>query len=146
MPQAAFDIVQVSFRDHEAEIRRIRNTVFSSEQGIDANLDFDGLDPDGVQVIARDEHGGVVGTARMLGDGHVGRIAVLAHCRGRGIGSRLVAGLARIAVERGLAKVYLDSQIQAVGFYRALNFETAGEPFMEAGIEHLRMERRLEPI
>jgi len=36
--------------------------------------------------------------------------------------------------------------IVQVSFYRALNFEIAGEPFMEAGIEHLRMERRLEPI
>jgi hypothetical protein len=43
LPQAVFDIVQVSFRDHEAEIRRIRNTVFSSEQGIDANLDIEHL-------------------------------------------------------------------------------------------------------
>ncbi len=145
MPQAAFHVVQVSFQEYEEEIRQIRNTVFSSEQGIDANLDFDGLDPDSVQVIARDEKGSVVGTARMLGDGHVGRIAVLAHCRRRGIGSRLVAGLVRIAVERGFAKVYLDSQIHAVGFYQALNFETSGEPFMEAGIEHLRMERQLEP-
>jgi predicted GNAT family N-acyltransferase len=145
VPQADVHVVQVSFQDYEEEIRRIRNTVFSREQGIDANLDFDGLDPGSVQVIARDEHGSVVGTARMLGDGHVGRIAVLAHRRGLGIGSRLVEGLMRIAAERGLGNVYLNSQINAVGFYRALNFEAVGDPFMEADIEHLRMERQLDP-
>lgn len=140
------DTLQISQGDwamDEAAIRALRNAVFTEEQGIDSGLDFDGRDPECVQVLARLGDGAVVGTARMLPDGHVGRIAVAKPWRGRGVGTRLVECLAEIARERGFEEIYLHSQAQAADFYTRLGYETRGDPFMEAGIEHVLMVRTL---
>ena len=126
-----------------AAIRAVRNEVFSVEQGISAALDFDGRDHECVHVLARLEDGTPVGTARMLPDGHVGRIAVTKPWRGRGVGSSLVEHLCEAAGERGLGRVYLHSQVQAAGFYAGLRFEARGDAFVEAGIEHVLMVRNL---
>jgi ElaA protein len=37
------------------------------------------------------------------------------------------------------SEVWLDAQLHAVGFYKALDFQTVSDVFMEAGIEHIRM-------
>lgn len=145
MTRSRITVRVVPFREAEKEIRWVRNTVFTQEQGIDAGLDFDGRDEECTQVLARDDDGSAVGTARMMEDGHIGRIAVLAHRRGAGIGRRLTIALVEAAQGRGLSNVYLHAQVQAVGFYRALGFEVSGPAFMEAGIEHVRMVRQLEP-
>jgi len=125
---------------HAPEIRRIRNAVFTQEQGIDEEIDFDGQDPAAMHVLVRAGQG-YVGTGRMLNDGHIGRLAVLAAHRGRGRGALAVSALMDEAKRRGMQRVYLGSQKQAVGFYRKLGFRESGQPFMEAGIEHLEMEK-----
>ena len=126
-----------------AAIRWVRNTVFSDEQGISESLDFDGRDHECVHVLARIGEGEAIGTARMLPDGHVGRIAVHKEWRGRGVGTRLVEFLTDVARDRGFAEIHLHSQAQAAGFYARLGFEARGETFMEAGIEHVLMVRVL---
>ena len=126
-----------------AAIRSVRNTVFSDEQGISETLDFDGRDHECVHVLAQIGEGEAIGTARMLPDGHVGRIAVHKKWRGRGVGTRLVEFLTDAARERSFAEIHLHSQVQAAGFYARLGFEARGKTFMEAGIEHVLMVRIL---
>jgi predicted GNAT family N-acyltransferase len=129
-------------RDSTA-IRSVRNTVFSDEQGIAETLDFDDRDHECVHVLAWIGDGEAIGTARMLPDGHVGRIAVHKQWRGQGVGTRLTGYLTDLARDRGFAEIYLHSQAQAAGFYARLGFEARGETFMEAGIEHVLMVRIL---
>ena len=131
----------VGFDDqHAPEIKRIRNAVFTQEQGIDEELDFDGQDAAAVHVLVRAGRL-YVGTGRMLSDGHIGRLAVLEEHRGRSLGAQAVSALMDEARRRSMRRVYLGSQKQAVGFYRKLGFRECGEPFMEAGIEHVAMEK-----
>jgi predicted GNAT family N-acyltransferase len=144
LPVKALDTVQIrlaAWQTDSAAIRGMRNAVFSDEQGISANLDFDGRDHECVHVLARLTGGETIGTARMLPDGHVGRIAVQKQWRGKGVGTRLVEYLSDIARDRGFGQIYLHSQIQAAPFYTRLEFETRGDSFMEAGIEHVLMVR-----
>lgn len=129
-------------RDSTA-IRSVRNTVFSDEQGIAEALDFDDRDYECVHVLAWIGDGEAIGTARMLPDGHVGRLAVHKQWRGQGVGTRLTGYLTDLARDRGFAEIYLHSQAQAAGFYARLGFEARGETFMEAGIEHVLMVRIL---
>ena len=136
-------LVFADWAKDSAAIRAVRNEVFSVEQGISAALDFDGRDQECVHVLARLGDSTPVGTARMLPDGHVGRIAVTKPWRGRGVGSSLVEYLCEAAGERGLDQVFLHSQVQAAGFYTGLDFEVRGDAFMEAGIEHVLMVRNL---
>lgn len=142
----SLDTLQIRLAGWEQEsaaIRAVRNAVFSDEQGISETLDFDGQDHECVQVLARIGEGDAIGTARMLPDGHVGRIAVHKEWRGRGVGTRLVEFLTDVARDRGFPEIHLHSQAQAAGFYARLGFEARGETFMEAGIEHVLMVRIL---
>ncbi len=142
----SLDTLQIRLAGWEqdsAAIRAVRNRVFSDEQGISEALDFDGRDHECVQVLAQIGDGEAIGTARMLPDGHVGRIAVHKEWRGQGVGTRITEYLTDVARERGFAEIYLHSQAQAAEFYTRLGFEARGEIFMEAGIEHLLMVRIL---
>lgn len=123
-------------------IRGVRNAVFTNEQGIAEEIDFDGQDVDAVHVLVSCD-GKPVGTGRMLNDGHIGRLAVLREYRGRGMGTRAVLALVEEAKARGLNRVYLGAQKHAVGFYQELGFSAYGDRYVEASIEHMHMERFL---
>jgi predicted GNAT family N-acyltransferase len=121
-----------------ATLAAIRRRVFVEEQGVPAELEWDGRDPDCAHVLAlvnRDP----VGTGRLLPTGKIGRLAVLASSRRHGIGSRMLRRLAELARERGLREVYLHAQVAALPFYAAHGFVAEGPEFEEAGIAHRRM-------
>jgi predicted GNAT family N-acyltransferase len=82
-----------------------------------------------------------VGTGRLLPDGHIGRMAVLAAFRGKGIGGALLEALMKAAQARGDREVMLSAQVGALPFYRAHGFEPEGEEYMEAGIRHQAMRK-----
>ncbi len=65
-----FDIANVP------EIIRIRTSVFVKEKNIDAGLDFDSPDEPAKYVLVL-LNSGTVGTARLLEDGHIGRLVVI---------------------------------------------------------------------
>lgn len=135
----------VTFSGADADhIRRVRTAVFGAEQGVPAAVDFDGRDAAATQVLAWLD-GRPVGTGRMLADGHIGRIAVLAQDRGRGIGEAIMRTLMAEAVRLGCRRVFLGAQTHATGFYARLGFSPYGAHYMEAGIEHIHMERHLDP-
>ena len=139
--EAAIEIETARWADASArnEMFRIRTVVFVDEQNVPVEEELDGRDPECRHVLARNDSGLAIGTARMRGDGHIGRIAVLKPWRGRGIGSRLVGALLDLARGAGLARVDLDSQVQAIGFYETLGFAARGGTFMDAGIPHRNM-------
>ena len=124
---------------YEREIKRIRNRVFTKEQQIDEEKDFDGQDPGAVHVLVACQ-GQYVGTGRMLADGHIGRLAVLKAYRGRGLGASVLLALITEAKSKGMTRVYLGAQKHATGFYEKLGFSVYGEPYMEVNIEHVQME------
>ena len=130
-----------SFEPAADHIRTVRNAVFGDEQGVARDLDWDGADPRCTHVLAVDACGRPVGTGRVQADGRIGRLAVLAPWRGRGVGSRMLAVLVQAARERGVRTVYLHAQLPAVAFYERNGFERAGAEFTEAGIQHVNMTR-----
>lgn len=129
-------------RDQEP-IRRIREAVFVREQGVPPALEWDGLDPDCIQVLALDASGEPIATARMTGDGHVGRMAVVPAWRRQGLGRAMLDLLIGLARSRGLRRVWLNAQTQALPFYLGHGFNPVGAVFMDAGILHQRMEMDL---
>lgn len=127
--------------DREA-ICAVRGAVFTAEQQIAEDLDLDGRDPDCRHVLAVTAEGEPVGTGRIDGNGHIGRIAVLESWRLRGIGSRIVRQLVERGLARGLRTFYLNAQETALAFYEKLGFVTAGDRFMEAGLPHRCMVKK----
>jgi predicted GNAT family N-acyltransferase len=129
-----------------ASIRRVRETVFIDEQRVPRELEFDERDPLCRHVLAFD--GDVpVGTGRLdLDYGcKVGRVAVVATHRRTGVGSAVMERLHAIALAASQPHVWCNAQITAVPFYERLGYARSGPLFVEAGIDHVRMERTLEP-
>jgi predicted GNAT family N-acyltransferase len=129
--------------ENEEAIQRLRGTVFTAELGIDAGIDFDGSDAGCLEALATTPEGTAVGTGRLRPDGQIGRVAVLAHCRGRGIGAEMLEALVAAARNAGHQTVWLHAQTAAVGFYERRGFARTGDAFVEIGIEHVEMRRSL---
>jgi GNAT superfamily N-acetyltransferase len=94
-----------------------------------------------------------VGTGRFVGDpsgpAKIGRMAVDASVRGKGVGAAVLRLLERAALRRGHPEVRLHAQATAIGFYERAGYLPVGERFFEAGIEHLEMRKplpRLRPV
>jgi predicted GNAT family N-acyltransferase len=126
-----------------ADLERIRRAVFVEEQQIPEKDEWDDEDAGSVHVLAllnRDP----VGTGRLNRAGRIGRIAVFAGQRGRGIGTQILLRLLDEARRLGIREPYLHAQVQAVPFYEKLGFASRGDAFDEAGIPHVRMSLVLE--
>ncbi|GEN28250.1 acetyltransferase [Halovibrio variabilis] len=118
-----------------SEIRRI---VFIDEQNVPQEEEWDGLDPECQHFLAMLD-GQPVGTARLLPDAHIGRVAVLADARGSGIGVLLMKAAIEAARHAGHSQVALSAQVHALAFYEQLGFVAHGEAFLDAGIPHREM-------
>ncbi|MDB5887488.1 MAG: family N-acetyltransferase [Rhodocyclales bacterium] len=122
---------------------RLRHSVFVEEQGVPVELEHDEHDATALHVLLLDDEGMALATGRLLSDGHIGRVAVLAQQRGQGHGRRVMRALIEEAARRGHAFVILHAQTDAQAFYASLGFEPVGEVFMEAGIPHVGMRLKL---
>lgn len=123
----------------EAGLRHVRTRVFVEEQSVSEAEEWDGLDPDCVHAVAETDADGIVATGRLHPSGKVGRMAVLAEWRGRGVGGLILQRLLEAAREQRLESVYLHGQVPVLGFYRRFGFVAEGEEFEEAGIPHRLM-------
>jgi predicted GNAT family N-acyltransferase len=126
-----------------AVLQRIRREVFIQEQAVPESDEWDADDAVSIHALARLNRE-PVGTGRLNPAGKIGRIAVIAGLRGRGIGALITRRLLEEARRRGIREPYLHAQLQAVPFYEKLGFRSEGEVFDEAGIPHVRMRHALE--
>lgn len=125
----------------QARVMPLRMRVFVVEQGVPADIELDAFDPLSRHAVAVDTGGEVIGTGRLLPDGHIGRMAVDARWRNHGVGAAVLEALVAEAVQAGMERVMLNAQLHAVDFYRRHGFVAEGEIFMDAGIPHRVMRR-----
>lgn len=104
-----------------AELRRIREAVFIAEQSVPPELEWDAEDDEAVHFLAY-EGEYAIGTARLLGDGHIGRVSVLKDWRGLKVGDALMRAAIEEAERRGLKRQLLTAQVYAIPFYERLGF------------------------
>ena len=127
----------------------IRDRVFCVEQGVPPEEEVDALDEDALHLLAleRDESGErALGTLRLVLEderARIGRVAVVADARHRGIASRMLELALARAGEEHVAHVRLASQIVATSLYQRSGFAVESEPFDDAGISHVWMGRAL---
>jgi predicted GNAT family N-acyltransferase len=119
--------------------------VFSGEQGVSIAADRDGRDRESTHLVAIDD-GRVVGTCRLLFRGRVarlGRLAVEIERRGEGIAGAILELADRVAREAGAGVISLHAQTYALQLYLDAGYRTRGPEFVEEGIEHVAMDKRL---
>ena len=133
----------LAWPEARAAAMSVRQTVFVVEQGVAPEIELDEWDAESEHALAYEPGGRVVGTGRLLPDGHVGRVAVLRDSRGRGVGGAILTALVDRAAARGMRRVVLNAQSQAVPFYARHGFAAFGDEFVEAEIPHRAMAREL---
>ena len=133
------EIQVVDFKNHFTDIEKIRTDVFINEQNVPIELEWDEFDDDSTHVLAY-YNNKPVGTARLLNDGRIGRMAVLADYRHRNIGTKILKFLLEIAQKDSNNKIRLSAQEHAIGFYIKHGFKITSEVYMDAGIPHYDME------
>ncbi|MCY7355745.1 MAG: GNAT family N-acetyltransferase [Lysobacter sp.] len=139
-----FRIEAIEYQSGLADLRAVRETVFVQEQHVPIEEEWDALDPQCVHVIARDGDGTPIGTGRLTPERKIGRMAVLREWRNKGVGDALLLALIEQAQQRGWREVALNSQVDVQRFYARHGFLPHGERFMEAGIDHQPMRRKLD--
>ncbi len=129
----------VNWEGEATAVRSIRTTVFIQEQRVPVELEWDEFDIASMHLLAFNMQGKPVGTARLLSDGHIGRMAVLKEWRGKGYGSAMLKRILDELRSRHIQKAMLNAQTTAVKFYEKFGFQVSGEVFVEAGISHVKM-------
>lgn len=139
-----FHIEQTNWDASKKDLIHLRTIVFINEQMVPPDLEWDGYDLDCWHVIAKMPDGQCIGTARMLYDGHIGRMAVLSDFRKKGVGSALLNALQDIAKTQGVSNLFLHAQTSAIDFYKQHGYTSNGNEFMDAGIPHVTMKKNIE--
>jgi predicted GNAT family N-acyltransferase len=128
-------------------IRQIRETVFQKEQGLDAQLDFDGRDETSDLLIASLD-GIFTGTARIrfldVNLAKIERLAVLETARGYGIGRKLMLHALDIIKSKNIPEVVIHAQEYIKSLHEQIGFKQEGDVFEEAGIRHVKMRKLLQ--
>lgn len=138
----AFRIRLADWESDQPVLRAIREQVFVNEQSVPPAMEWDEFDSVSRHVLAEAE-GRTIGTGRLLPDGHIGRMAVLPEWRAQGVGSALLKILLDLARDAGHERAMLNAQVRALPFYRRFGFEPEGGEYLEAGIPHVALSRRL---
>lgn len=139
MSGAGFTVRRADWATDRESLLAVRMLVFVDEQRVPVEIEVDGRDLHCVHALAEAPSGEAIGTARLDGEGHIGRVAVLASWRRRGVGEALMRLLEHVARARGDARIEISAQAQAIPFYTALGYEAEGPIYLEAGIDHRRM-------
>ncbi|PIC76181.1 GNAT family N-acetyltransferase [Sporosarcina sp. P19] len=135
----------------EADLQKsfdIRKAVFVQEQQVPEEDEFDEFDVlnELCEHILVEHEGLAIASGRLRvvnGVGKLERICVLASHRGLGVGKVIVEGLEDVAKEKEIASLKLHGQTHAEEFYRKLGYKNTSDIFMEDGIPHIVMEKKL---
>jgi ElaA protein len=124
------------------ELLRFRQRIFVVEQRC-PYPDLDELDESAWHLLARAE-GTLAGCIRLIPRPlRIGRVAVAAPLRRRGLGRNLMEeALSRCREHYPGLTVALTAQSYLVSFYRSFGFEPIGVPFEDFGVTHVDMELR----
>ena len=124
----------------------MRRQVFVEEQDISEDLVFDDYDRKALHMVVQDGER-VIGTTRVLfldaNQAKVERMALLEPFRRKGIGKNIISFLDEELRKRQVRRVVLHAQYGVAAFYKSCGFDEFGLPFWEAGIKHVKMQKRL---
>jgi predicted GNAT family N-acyltransferase len=138
-----YEVRRVRGEDEMTAVLELRHAVFCEEQGVPEREELDGRDREGMHLVAvADEQ--VLATCRLLFVGptvQFSRLAVRRSARRHGIARALLELADAESRAAGARRLVLHAQTYARSLYESAGYEPRGRIFMEAGIEHIAMEK-----
>ncbi|MBV9309391.1 MAG: GNAT family N-acetyltransferase [Solirubrobacterales bacterium] len=126
-------------------VLELRHEVFCVEQGVPEHEELDGRDDEALHLVAVAD-GKLLGTCRLLivgGTAQFSRLAVREPARRRGIATALLEAADAESEAAGARRLVLHAQTYARDLYLRAGYRPRGQVFVEAGIEHVAMEKLL---
>lgn len=125
---------------------KVRHEVFVVEQGVAVEEEVDDLENQTEHLIIY-EDSKPIAAARLLDLGahtfKAQRVCVLKEDRGKGYGAEIMTQMEQRAHKLGGHKITLGAQNTAIPFYEKLGYEVEGDEFLDAGIPHHTMTKKL---
>lgn len=123
----------------------IRKAVFVNEQNVPEEEEIDQFDEDAVHFVLYNGETPIgAGRFRLVdGNGKVERICVLKDKRQSGSGKTIMDKIEEYAKNQGISILKLNAQTHAIPFYSKLGYEVISEEFLDAGIPHRTMKKKL---
>ncbi len=145
MSVVSYHVRRVHGRDEMQAALALRHDVFCREQGVPEYEELDGRDHEGIHLVAVAD-GQLLGTCRLLQVGptvQFSRLAVRADARRQGVATRLLELAEAETRAAGARRLVLHAQTYARSLYEEVGYRPRGKTFIEAGIEHIAMEKVL---
>ncbi|MGK7378600.1 GNAT family N-acetyltransferase [Planococcus sp. 1R117A] len=124
----------------------VRRKVFVEEQGIPLHIELDEFDDSAVHFVAY-ELEQPIAAARIreleMGIGKIERVCVLPEYRGQHVGLLMMNEMEQYAQKAGLFTLKLNAQSYAVPFYEKLDYSVNSPEFLDAGVPHRAMEKKI---
>ncbi|EDM67844.1 MAG: GNAT family N-acetyltransferase [Moritella sp.] len=128
--------------------RKIRHSVFVTEQGIPSQLDSDGLD-DGAYHALMTQGDDLVGTARLtlVSPTHatLARVSIMSDFRGQGLSTTLISSLVNKAKELNLNRIEIHAHKNLKHYYESLDFSYIKDAGSVAEHPLIEMHLKLNP-
>jgi predicted GNAT family N-acyltransferase len=142
---AVYEVRRIRDQREMSAALALRHEVFCVEQGVPEYEELDGRDRDGIHLAAV-LGGELVGTCRLLMVGptaQFSRLAVRTSARRLGIATALLKLAEDETRAAGGRRIVLHAQTYARRLYENTGYRARGRVFVEAGIEHVAMEKAL---
>lgn len=124
----------------------LRKAVFVVEQHVPETLEIDELEDKTIHFVGYQNEEAIT-TARILPlnstKAKLQRMAVKKSARGQQAGATLIQFIENSLQQQGFTTITLGAQLSAKGFYERLGYHVVSEIFLDAGIEHVTMEKTL---
>jgi predicted GNAT family N-acyltransferase len=138
-----YEVRRARGEEEMAAVVALRHQVFCDEQGVPEREELDGRDHESLHLVAV-SGGEMLATCRLLFVGptvQFSRLAVTPSARRRGIATALLELADRETKAGGARRIVLHAQTYARTLYEQAGYQPRGRIFIEAGIEHIAMEK-----
>lgn len=128
-----------------ADAFEVRKKVFVDEQKVPVEEEIDQYEESATHfILYHNSEPAGAGRFRVVdGSGKVERICVLASQRGTGAGKAIMNKIEQHAKSEGIGALKLNAQTHAIPFYNSLGYEVISGEFLDAGIPHKTMKKKI---
>lgn len=143
------NIVLAQTKDELKKCLEVRRKVFIEEKGVPAEIEIDEFDRD----FSSCEHFAVFESERAVGAFRMRRLdestirlqrfCFLSEYRGKGFGKKALEFIEDYCRKEGVRLITADAKFEVSGFYVKCGYRVVSDVFEEAGIAHVKIEKKI---
>lgn len=141
-----YNVKIVETKEEHDDAFAVRKKVFVEEQGVPLHLECDAEDAAATHFIMYDDDE-PVGAARLRSieknTAKIERVCILQSQRGKKLGALIMREMEKYAIFISKETLKLHAQSHAIPFYEKLGYAVTSPEFLDAGIPHRAMEKKI---